>query len=164
MKKSKVIDPKGAFRYAESFQKAAQHIWDRADANREFDLIPPGGVMHAFAMELYLKCLICIETGKNPPYGHKLKDLFGALSMNSQMRIKKDYAERTKTDPVFIALGKKFKDAKLDFDSQLASGSNAFDELRYGFEEPPKVGWMLAHAQREIRRIILEKKPEWAKP
>jgi HEPN domain-containing protein len=37
--------------------------------------------------ELYLKCLICIETGKSPPKGHDLKALFLRLDLPTRKYI-----------------------------------------------------------------------------
>lgn len=47
----------------------------------------PQIVLSAFAIELYLKCLICIETGRAPPHGHHLKHLFDRLAPETRRRI-----------------------------------------------------------------------------
>jgi hypothetical protein len=49
-------------------------------------LAEPLAVLSALTTELFLKCLICIETG-DTPRGHDLKELFDQLSVATRTRI-----------------------------------------------------------------------------
>ena len=75
------LDPREIFRAAEQFNAAG------AVLVRPLDLALPLSVTHAFALELYLKSLLVIETGV-PARGHDLLTLFQQLPEGHKQRSK----------------------------------------------------------------------------
>ena len=65
-------DPGRIFRIAECFFLASNTLNEHLGTNT--GLAVPSVVLSAFSLELYLKCLIAIETGKNPPSGDCILD------------------------------------------------------------------------------------------
>ena len=125
----------------------------------------PVMVLSAFASEIFLKCLFCMETGK-ASRGHHLKHLFDRLSKSTQHRI----VERW--DGTVVPLRKPLWDAaqrgsKLevprDFHSALKAGNNAFSQMRYSYEpdRAKQISFFLADLPLVLRYVILELMPEW---
>ena len=79
-------DSRRIFRIGEWFYLAGLTLGERAPKMR--GLFVPTVVMSAFALELYLKCLIAIGTGKKPPPGHNLRRLFNKLTDKMQAKIR----------------------------------------------------------------------------
>ena len=60
--------------------------------DEKFHLALVYGVNGAFAIELYLKCLLAVE-GSQIPATHNLKDLFAQLSRESRDKIRRRHDE-----------------------------------------------------------------------
>ncbi len=86
-------DPRRIFRIAEWFNLASNTLKERISEMR--GVAVPSVVLGAFSLELYLKCLIAIETGKPPPTGHNLRWLFDRLSGSTQSKIKQYFDNPT---------------------------------------------------------------------
>ena len=121
-------------------------------------------VIGALTIELFLKCLACIETTQ-VPRGHHLKTLFDGLSPSTQARIEDGWNA--------IAL---HRDAEWnhyetlmgegiarDLRTALAAGSKAFEKIRYSYEGgTEQLQYYLQDLPILLGRIVLERKPEWA--
>jgi hypothetical protein len=98
-------------------------------------LTEPLIVLDALTSELFLKCLICIETG-SAPREHDLKKLFYRLFEPTRSRIQSFWdneivpRRREKWDNL-ERLGLKIA---RDLPSALAKGTDAFRQYRYSYE------------------------------
>jgi hypothetical protein len=75
------LDPLKIFQHATRFHDSDHRLRSTVPANKPSDLpfvAHPAMVLSAFASELYLKCLLCVETGVVPDQ-HNLKTLFKRL-------------------------------------------------------------------------------------
>ena len=107
-------------------------------------------VCYAFAVELYLKALASLGTGLSAVRGHKLNDLFGRLSAQTQTDIATFYRART---------GRNRTDLKGD----LRAFAEAFTDWRYIFEGDGKqlrVDLLVAFAQ-SVYATVRQRHPEW---
>jgi HEPN domain-containing protein len=81
------FEPTKIFEHASAFHKSFELLSDsilpdngESPSNEAVGMIAhPALVLSALASELYLKCLLCVETGK-VPRGHNLSDLFTQLN------------------------------------------------------------------------------------
>ena len=126
-------------------------------------LVEPVIVLGALTTELFLKCLICIETG-DTAHGHKLKGLFDQLSEATRARIQDLWDSR-------VAMRKSKEWDKLeefglkmprDLASALAKGSTAFERIRYSYEGNTEgLHYYLEDLPGLLEQLILEMKPEF---
>jgi hypothetical protein len=114
-------------------------------------------VNHAFACELYLKCLQVIEQGFYFE-GHRLLDLFNALNPQTQAKIIKRHDVDVIHGPIAFMINRGRPKTILEL---LAEANNAFVEIRYCFENDKHVPYDLSWAARIIRNLILELRPEF---
>ena len=165
-----------------------RHIFDLADAFRRTGFLIEGKIArewttkevvgsnaqmimarvtnHAFALELYLKCLIAIETNAKPPRGHNHKDLFNALTKRSQQRAESYYNEHMRCDPGTPGWIAEYRQQGMDPNDflnlrvALSKAVGAFEMYRYAYERN-LTSYMLGPLEPVVRQIILEQKPEW---
>ena len=121
----------------------------------------PAMVLSAFSSELYLKCLLCLESGSVPPT-HNLKVLFRQLHTATRERLRElwDLSSQTPERQKLVAFIKTMLDSKnLRFDLAYAldAGANAFQELRY-FYEKEKLLFLLNDFHDMLRTVILREK------
>jgi hypothetical protein len=125
-------------------------------------LAEPVVVLGALTTELFLKCLICIETG-DTPRGHNLKGLFDQLSMATRTRIQNlwDNGISTRKSNEWDEIEKHGLRMPRDLPSALAKGSSAFEHIRYSYEgNTQDVHYYLEDLPALLERLILEMKPE----
>jgi hypothetical protein len=123
-------------------------------------------IMSAFTIEVFIKCLINIETGRTAPRDHKLRTLFDLLSKSTQDRIEHRWdteivpLRRTFWDNAEVLEGKKI-DRSLR--GALDAGSDGFVQMRYRYELElgRKAHFWLTDLPIALHRVILEIKPEW---
>jgi hypothetical protein len=162
----KSIDGQSIFRLAEAFRGSAQLISQLISLGLSDHFRFPCGVNHAFAMELYLKCLITIETGFTHPT-HDLENLFNYLSSHTRKTIERYYDEIRAEDPLCIAFAQWLErhgenpEEHLRLKSALSKSAKAFEVLRYPYEGEEDHNYILGPLEIAARRIILELKPEW---
>jgi hypothetical protein len=126
-------------------------------------LTEPVIVLSALTTELFLKCLICIETD-DTPHTHDLEKLYGKLSAPTRTRIEKRW-----DTGIAIGRSEKWDDNERfglkmprDLPSALAKGSDAFERLRYSYEENTEgLNYYLEDLPALLERLILEMKPEF---
>lgn len=147
------------FRAAWGFSKAT----DLLDLSGDGKCGVAGAVNEAFCLELYLKCLLMLETGKQA-HGHKLKALFEGLSATNQAKVQTYYDEDLGPDKS-VTVQVRGKTYTSDLNGVLLATDNSFVEWRYLFEEKydpkPILGWQSLRAA--LCRLILELRPDWQK-
>jgi len=150
------------FVVAEQFWKATNTLrdgWRTAPA--------PPIVCAAFALELYLKCLLTIE-GKKPPKSHDLQELFELLGAKTQSHIRarfKPYESEQEelASPAYAAQGMTRPPGAV-FDFILNASRDAFETYRYIHEKGLEAnqGWGADRIMQAARNVILDRHPEWA--
>jgi HEPN domain-containing protein len=153
------VDPKDVFKTAEVFRASSAILNNHGMPQCMFPMV----ICSAFSLELYLKALILVESGK-PAKGHDLKDLFSKTTPESQKIIRASYeTHKTKLDAMFAAV-KGVPAPKTDFDFVLHASAKAFEHFRYAFEGLVKdqEGWMAGPICDGVRARIVELQPDWA--
>src|SRR5262249_11092561 len=91
-------DPANIFIVADQFRHASKilHLTLSGEMTIEgqrvpFDVQVPMVTYSAFALELYLKCLIAMETRTKPPGIHDLDKLFKKLNSDTQVKIRRHF-------------------------------------------------------------------------
>ena len=163
---SQPIDPLKIFEQAHGFYQALAILCNVEPGNTQLAVTigEPVMVIGAFTIELFLKCLICIETGPLPRRVHHLRELFDELSPAIQTRIEKEWDKIVEHhaevwDGFERSLGITMA---RDLRSALAAGGDAFQRIRYSYEGGNEsLQFYLQDLPRALGRIILEVKPEW---
>jgi hypothetical protein len=154
-----MMTPDEVFRTAWGFSKATDMLAQGGDGKCAVAEV----VNEAFCLELYLKCLLMLETG-NKGHGHKLKDLFDKLSQTNQAKVERYYNEDL-GDLKMVTVQRRGKTYASDLNGVLQATSDSFVEWRYLFEEKmdpkPILGWQSLRAS--LLRLILELRPDWKK-
>jgi hypothetical protein len=159
-------DPSKIFVQAHRFFRAGKILYEMTTTDElgEEELQIPAGMLYAFACELFLKCLICIEKGYSP-HGHDLRILFNKLTPSTRKRLEEvwnqyatTYADR------WIEIERNIGCAVArDLPSALAAGSKAFDLIRYRHEDRPiEFKFYLGAFPHMLGKVAFELKPEWA--
>jgi len=130
--------------------------------DEKFHLALVYGVNGAFAIELYLKCLLAVE-GSQLPATHNLKDLFAQLNRESRDKIRRRHDELAKSNSVLSDFRK--RGIKTDLNSLLEDGQDIFRQFRYLFEGIPNriqpVGFALDLFGQIIRNRMLDLRRGW---
>jgi hypothetical protein len=122
-----------------------------------------GMVVAAFAAELYMKTLICLE-GNPVPQSHDLKNLFDGISVERQNRIQYYWDRQIiKNEPKIAAAERALRTIiPRDLDTALSIGRDAFDALRYVYEDRSRTGsFHLGDLPMLLREVIVEINPSW---
>jgi hypothetical protein len=150
---------------AERYRIADKYLRSNQEQMLAVSLAGPALILSAFASELYLKCLLNVETGKRA-HGHHLRKLFYQLSRASREDIETRWNSytatplRQRTYNAILALTG--QDIQQDLDWTLVQGSEAFTELRYMHESDDlKTKFFLGDFPDILRDRILVLKPEW---
>ena len=112
--------------FAEAFKRCSKGENPRKDEFNRIcaDIVSiPAIVNAAFSCELYFKSML------KQPWGHKLKDLFEQLDIETQLQLKSEFDTNFTKHPVY------------NFDVFLNDISDAFIEWRYVFEESHTEGF-----------------------
>ena len=154
------IDPRSVFQLACKFASTDLHVRDRNNPKAAF-MASPSMVLSAFAIELFLKCLLLLE-GKELDRTHTLNVLFRKLSHKRKRRIEEvwDKEARPKVDTLRRKFGLSHPS---DLSNALATCGKAFEHMRYGYEDPDRQVFYLGELPTILWRTILELRPEWAK-
>jgi hypothetical protein len=162
---SPTVDPSRIFEQADCFYKALAVLCnvEPEDTQLAVTLGEPVMVIGALTIELFLKCFLCIDSGK-VPRTHNLRELFEKLSPSTQKRIQEgwdkiaahraeEWSHLEKSLGITIAR---------DLPSALAAGGGAFQQIRYSYEgNTQQLQYYLQDLPRLLGRIALEIKPEW---
>jgi hypothetical protein len=121
-------------------------------------------VVSALAVELFLKCLICIETGRSPR-GHNLRQLYDQLAPDTRRDIAAIW--QRELVPLRAPMWNEMerlagKPVPRDLPTALLVSNKSFEKVRYLYEgELDGITYVLTDMPTILRRIILHKHPEW---
>jgi hypothetical protein len=157
------LDPRKIFVHATKFHEADHRLRNTVPPDRPEDvpkIAHPAMVLSAFASELYLKCLLCIEKG-SAPEEHNLKKLFNGLQLETRRRLEDLWDEdirRPERMKVIDAVRKLpgGEKLRLDLPYMLDIGANAFIELRY-FYEKEQAFFLVSDFSNLLRKVVLER-------
>jgi|SRR6516162_1220074 len=156
--KRKPIDPKSVFDLACKFAAAEQHLRHKSNPNAGY-MASPSMVMSAFAIELFLKCLLLLE-GKEIDRTHLLNVLYQKLSRSQRRRIEKSWDKEAR--PKIIQLNQRFGyDHPSDLPNALVTCGQTFRDTRYGYEDPDRQVFYLGELPPILWRAIIAIRPEW---
>ena len=122
-------------------------------------MVIPRMMNRAFALELYLKCLILLDGG-TIPMSHEYDVLFNRLSDLTKADLERRYEESIQSNSVALAIKSHFASAEFGLPQVLAAEARAFVRWRYVFEGvPPSFlsEWLLQAA----RERALDCNPDW---
>jgi hypothetical protein len=159
------IDPLEIWLHADGFYQTLYILCNVHPNNQQVGawLAQPTMVIGAFTIELFFKCLICLET-EDVPRIHDLKELFDMLNPKTQARIEAGWASianhrSEEWDTVEKVLSRTIA---RDLRGALTAGSKAFEKIRYSYEGvEDDVQYYLQDLPRLLGRVILERKPDW---
>ena len=161
--------PQNIFVHADGFQKAVRYL-NKPPESGLFDPFCFAAMItnSAFASELYLKCLIQIETQQVIRAEHDLKKLFSRLPAATQEEIEKPFnAEMSKAVSYDLSRVSK-EEAEViakksrNFREALAKGRDAFVKWRYLYEDENIFrSYDLFGLPPILRGVILARRPEW---
>jgi hypothetical protein len=161
--------PHSIFVHADGFLKTTSYL-NKAPGDPNFDPLCFSALVAttAFASELYLKCLIQIETQMVVRKEHNLRTLFSKLPNNTQEEIEKRFVEWQGTEPqnVYVMMAKELQEAADNrpktFREALKAGANAFVEWRYLYESNETGNaFGLFPLPSILRSVILKRMPQW---
>ena len=158
-KKTRPFDVALAFQSAEAFDEVAR-VLHRAAMQGHRYILPIAIVTNAsFALETYLKCLVALQSGLFLR-GHDTWKLFRKLQSDTQKALRAYHENYIDGKPEFEAA--KNKGIKVDLDSLLKRGRNAFVDFRYAYETiPAGRDWGVGGLNQALREEILKLHPEW---
>jgi hypothetical protein len=161
------LDPHHIFLHAFYFHESNIRLRNSISPTNDNEVIlvaHPSMVLCAFAIELYLKCLLCIET-KKVPQEHNLKSLFLRLDLSTRRSLEALWdqdigrPERQREINCIRTLPEGDR-LQLDLLYALDAGANAFTELRYLYER--KRSYFILHSfPGMLQKVILERFPCW---
>jgi HEPN domain-containing protein len=159
-------DLRKVFRHAETFLRFAQLGKQGLGDNFPDEFHYPLAANHAFCLEVYLKCLLWLE-GKTINREHKLADLFKMLEEPTQEKAKQYYeyyrSQSLYSQAMDADLRRLGRDpsTETEFGAALEKGSEAFVTMRYAYEGEFGRNYLLVPLELGIRKIILERNPDW---
>jgi len=162
------IDPQKIYLHALGFhtaENALGKLTGSFDPQYGSQVVEANIVLSALTSELFLKCLICIET-KLTPQGHHLGELFKQLTPKTQRSIIELWD--THIVPAREQMWRLIENSqgtklKRDLPSALFAASRTFEKLRYSYEgNLQDTTFYIGDLPRILRRIILEMNPAWA--
>jgi len=153
------------FSQAVGFHRIAHECLQLKDGDaRDVSYMIAGIVNSAFAAELYMKCLIFLETGATAKT-HDLHKLYKLLKPVTRADIEQRFDEKRQGVPVqgaeayYARTGRRFADS---FKDLITLGRDAFVEWRYLYEDSSSgLEYGLVPLPDILANLILEKKPEW---
>jgi hypothetical protein len=158
-----VPDARQIFRVAAVYEEASNVIHNAMSNDKKMYLAVTHGAIAAFALELYLKCLLVIEHNAAPPEEHNPKELFRLLRRQTKQSLRRQHNEWAPKQQAFQNLKKHIPDWEFDLDSLLEQAQDAFTQLRYSYEGLREgMGFSLNGFTWFVRNRILKLHPEWA--
>ena len=132
-------------------------------------LLIPAMVMSAFASELYLKCILCLEQGHpHREARHDLVKLFSHVGPAMQKQIEAAWDAQVAASRLHLDLMDSHPDfanspkkPPRDLRGALEDGRNGFQDIRYGYEERGGGFFVIMNLPPIIRQTILRLKPEY---
>lgn len=177
--KPSAVDAEIVFVSGISFETVAKRLMDFLSANSKrtpvpasihlkdgtvLNLLLPIAVNSAFSVELYLKCLQVLATGRCP-WGHDLLELFDDLPVQIQRDIEREYHRELAR--AGIPKGEKAAHDRTidsyDLRGNLRHEKNSFKDFRYAFQAKENLSYSSQPIAVALKSSILRLKPEWLK-
>jgi hypothetical protein len=156
-----VADPLQVFNHGCRFlgtDQALRRVFGGSDW--ALTIAPPTMVLSAFASELFLKCLLILETNEAPENIHLLRVLYRRVSHKRRRRIEELWDADAR--PKLAGLAKVQNLPTDDLPNALFQCSRAFEQLRYAYENDfNNVRYYIGDFAWILMRSIVEIKPEW---
>lgn len=150
---------------AERFRIADLTLRQHPDPRTMLVVGSPALVLSAFASELYLKCLIALETGR-AAQGHDLLALFKSVGKETQANIDRRWSEYVMSPQQqrhYAGLASLVGHSiPTDLNWALKNGGSGFVELRYLHEGDDGSKFLLGDFPDILRAEVLLQKPEWS--
>jgi hypothetical protein len=150
------------FRTGEQFFAATNAISEKLSQTNNVQLyLAPYITNMALTIELYLKCLYFMDTGKKPPRSHDLKQMYNALKEESKAWIRAQYDFFVSIDEGIKVMKLNVPEMQTELEVVLKDINNAFMNWRYNHEgnlTSFPTGGPLSQA---LRARIKTLKPEW---
>jgi HEPN domain-containing protein len=158
-------EPRHIFATAERFLDASNVLLEASHTkNLHQGLAVPQTVCSAFCLELYLKCIITIET-KSTPRGHDLVDLYSMLSNTSKQEIISYFDKNSAINKEnYLAFCKHVgkEPENFDFNFALTLSKRAFEDIRYIHEQKEgQSGWCAQPIRDGAKKVIQRLQPDW---
>lgn len=145
------------FGMADQFSAAAHIIVQHSNsAGKHF--IFPQVACRAFAAEAYLKCLLTLRSKHFPP-DHNLRTLFRILPAEDRAIIEEWWNAETLPNVLRAGQNPTTFPVPSTFEQCLKRSAEAFKEWRYNTKETRY--WWLGGFPNNVRRRILDMKPDW---
>ena len=164
-RKPKTIAPEAIFLQAVNFHMAFKVLegWKAPHPSGKRAMAIPGSVISALAIELFLKTIICIETG-HIPSTHNLLVLFNHLKPQTQSDVQAEWDHYAKVHEHRWAdfdalLG---QPVARDLQTALKVGSRTFELARYYYEESAEFQFYLGALPEMLKRVIFKLRPDFA--
>lgn len=163
-----VLDPRQIFLQGQRFHYGYHVLLQPTNERLAPALMAPAVVVAAFAVELYLKCLVCME-GKRVPRHHVLKDIFRELAPETQTAFRDAWDAHVAADANFQILMSHVQKLSerfvgLDWDWHIDAASEVFARVRYIYEGRTQNAFFLGDFLPWMRNFILSKEPTWDRP
>jgi hypothetical protein len=155
--KRKPVDPKSVFDLACKFAASEQHLRHTSNPNAVY-MASPSMVLSAFTIELFLKCLLLLES-KEVKRIHSLDVLYQELGRGQRRRIEKVWDKEAR--PKVIQLNQQFGHPS-DLPNALVKCGQTFRDMRYCYEDPDRQVFYLGELPPILWRAIVGIRPEWA--
>jgi hypothetical protein len=158
--KTKTADPSKLMDHALRFHHTVRFMRSKStDATWVGVLALPAMVLSAFTSELFLKALVCLDTG-SIPQGHHLDRLFRMLALDTRKAIKAGWDAYTPSqENTYRALEAELgRPIPRDLGSALRAGSRSFIELRYMYEGTPKSEFHILDLPEILHRVIIARR------
>jgi HEPN domain-containing protein len=159
------IDPVKIYMNAERYRIAYLLLREAGDKDATLmaTVSAPHMMISAFAIELYFKCLLCLQR-KNVPQTHNLRALFRDLDNSTKKRIEWIWNQHAPTLEKLWQILEQTETKKIprDFESLLNISSQAFHQIRY-LHESSAGSFFVGDLVPILGTVILELQPTWAK-
>lgn len=153
----KTIDTDHIYKVAEQFEHTANMLSTQMGTSGAHPPVSPFVVNVTFSIELYLKCLLILETNRRPKNSHELHTIFNRLSSESRSIITSDFQNSISSDATIRVMKTQFPDLKVDIQSVLLGMNNAFKEWRYASIDGMSTSSVMgtSHLLASIKKRIL---------
>jgi hypothetical protein len=164
--------PQSIFVHADGFLKASMTLEAGGPGSADFNPLCFAATVtnSAFAIVLYLKCLIQITTGQSFFKQHDLKKLFLKLPEDVKAEIAKQFNALPQPQYDMTNAPKEMQEAVAkrakDFSEALKESARAFESWRYMYEfekSDDLDAYSLFPLPPILRAVILERQPQWAR-
>jgi hypothetical protein len=158
-KEAAPISPRSVFDHAYHILQADIYIRDNRSTLGAQAQARASIILSAFGLELLFKCLIFLDN-RIPPSTHRFDVLFRQIHNKHKRLIERAW----ETDPHGRKIAEKFckpRGFPADLPNALIACSNAFEDMRYHYENLGGVFYVQALPSLVINVILNEIRPEW---